>query len=93
MKPHDHFIYKGDPVILWDTIFLDLGYSMYQLADKEWGLSYLWDEDYMDMRFDNSENPANPATAADLINNASPYELADIFAWFGEEKYARTIAG
>jgi len=49
------------------------------LADTSKGLSYMRDTDYLDMRYDNSENPLNPATAADILNTTSPYELVNIF--------------
>jgi 16S rRNA C1402 N4-methylase RsmH len=75
LKPKNFF---PNQEVLFDSILLDLGYSTYQLNDKR-GLSYLKDEDFLDMRFDNSENPANPATAADILNTSSPYELVDIF--------------
>jgi len=42
-------------------------------------LSYLRDEDYLDMRFDNSENPLNPSTAADILNTSTPYEITNLF--------------
>jgi len=43
------------------------------------------------MRFDQS--PDSPlATAADLINNASSYELAQIFKNFGDERFASVLA-
>ena len=45
----------------------------------------------LDMRFDQS--PDSPlATAADLINNASQYELAQIFKNFGDERFASVLA-
>lgn len=52
----------------------------------------MWDSDYLDMRYDNSENPLNPATAADILNTTGPYELVNIFEWFGEERYSWNIA-
>lgn len=56
---------------------LDLGFSSYQLEDNDRGFSYMPqnDEGILDMRFDMS--PDSPfATAADLLNNSSSYELA-----------------
>lgn len=44
------------------------------------------------MRYDNSESPLNPATASDILNTVSPYELVSVFERFGEERYARHIA-
>ncbi len=43
------------------------------------------------MRFDMS--PDSPfATAADLLNNSSSYELAQIFKTFGEERFSSVLA-
>lgn len=70
-----------------DGILLDLGLSSRQLNDVERGFSFL-NEGPLDMRFD----PRHGETAADLINNLSAEELADIFWRFGEEQQSRRIA-
>jgi len=70
-----------------DGVLLDLGFSSYQMDDPERGLSFSFDGP-LDMRLDQSQE----LTAADLINNASEQELADIFWRYGEETRSRQIA-
>lgn len=73
----------------WDSangIVLDLGLSSLQLEDAERGFAFKHDGP-LDMRFD----PAQALTASDLVNGASPDELADILYKFGEERNARKI--
>lgn len=75
----------GFPAV--DGILLDLGLSSRQLEIAERGFSFL-KEGPLDMRFD----PRKGDTAADLINNLSAEELADIFRRYGEETQSRRIA-
>jgi 16S rRNA (cytosine1402-N4)-methyltransferase len=70
-----------------DGILLDLGLSSRQLADPGRGFSFL-QEGPLDMRFD----PAQPVTAADLVNELPEAELADIFWRYGEERHSRKVA-
>src|SRR6476620_10091336 len=70
-----------------DAILLDLGVSSMQLDHPERGFSYATDVP-LDMRMDRSAE----LTAADLINDATERDLADIFKRYGEERYARQIA-
>lgn len=70
-----------------DGILLDLGLSSRQLSDAERGFSFLH-EGPLDMRFDTREGES----AADLVNNLSAEELADIFWRYGEERQSRRIA-
>jgi 16S rRNA (cytosine1402-N4)-methyltransferase len=70
-----------------DAILLDLGISSMQLDHPERGFSYATDVP-LDMRMDRSAE----LTAADLVNDASERDLADIFKRYGEERYARQIA-
>ena len=70
-----------------DGILLDLGLSSRQLEDGNRGFSFLKDGP-LDMRFD----PRTGETAADLINNLSAEELADIFRRYGEESRSWRIA-
>src|SRR4051794_29535753 len=70
-----------------DAILLDLGVSSMQLDFPERGFSYATDTP-LDMRMDRSAD----ITAADIVNNSSERELADIFKRYGEERYARQIA-
>lgn len=70
-----------------DGIVLDLGLSSLQLEDAQRGFAFKHDGP-LDMRFDQSQR----MTADDLVNGASPDELADILFKFGEERAARRIA-
>lgn len=70
-----------------DGILLDLGLSSRQLADAERGFSFI-QEGPLDMRFDTRVGES----AADLVNNLSAEELADIFWQYGEERQSRRIA-
>jgi 16S rRNA (cytosine1402-N4)-methyltransferase len=89
---HDN--YKNLPLILnnlavqpVDGILLDLGVSSYQMLSSERGFSFQSDE-LLDMRMDRTQQ----WTAADLINNMSETELADIIYRYGEERLSRRIA-
>ncbi len=70
-----------------DAILLDLGISSMQVDRPERGFSYAVDAP-LDMRMD----PSAPVSAADLVNEASERELADLFRRFGEERFSRQIA-
>lgn len=74
----------------WDSvdgILLDLGASSMQFDTPERGFSFLQDGP-LDMRFD----PSRPLTAADIVNQWSEQELADLIYRFGEEPASRRIA-
>lgn len=68
-------------------VLLDLGFSSDQMDDPQRGFSFGADGP-LDMRLDQSLE----TSAADLINNSSEQELADIFWKYGEEKRSRQIA-
>ncbi len=70
-----------------DGVALDLGVSSMQLDEPARGFSLMRDGP-LDMRM-GDEGP----TAAELVNEASPAELARIFRIYGEERQARRIAG
>ncbi|HMM98805.1 MAG TPA: 16S rRNA (cytosine(1402)-N(4))-methyltransferase RsmH [Anaerolineales bacterium] len=70
-----------------DGIVLDLGLSSMQLDAPERGFSFQRDAP-LDMRF----SPANPVTAAALVNTLDEAELADLLFRFGEESDGRRIA-
>ena len=70
-----------------DGCLLDLGVSSDQLGSPERGFSFRL-EGPIDMRMDTRQE----TTAAQLINECSAEELAEIFWRFGEEKSARRIA-
>ena len=68
-------------------VLLDLGFSSDQMDDPQRGFSFGADGP-LDMRLDQSLE----TSAADLVNDASEQELADIFWKYGEEKRSRQIA-
>lgn len=70
-----------------DGILLDLGLSSMQLDTPSRGFSFQHDAP-LDMRF----NPANPLTAASLVNGLDEKELADLLYRYGEEANGRRIA-
>ena len=69
-----------------DGVAFDLGVSSMQLDEAERGFSFMRDGP-LNMRM-GAEGP----TAADLVNEAAPAELARIFKLFGEETQGRRIA-
>lgn len=71
-----------------DGIYADLGVSSWQLNSPERGFSFRFDAP-LDMRMDKTDGP----TAADLVNELSETELANIIFEFGEERFSRRIAG
>ncbi len=73
----------GEPV---DGVVLDLGVSSMQLDQAERGFSFQKDGP-LDMRMGDSG-----PTAADLVNEASEAEIADILFHYGEERASRRIA-
>lgn len=70
-----------------DGILLDLGASSMQFDTPERGFSFLQDAP-LDMRF----GPHIEQTAADIVNNSSERELADLIYEYGEERESRKIA-
>jgi 16S rRNA (cytosine1402-N4)-methyltransferase len=72
---------------LVDGVLLDLGVSSRQLDAPERGFSFMRDGP-LDMRMD----PANPISAADLVNTMGGEQLERIFRAYGEEPAARKVA-
>ena len=70
-----------------DGILLDLGASSMQFDTPERGFSFAHDAP-LDMRF----GPSMLRTAADLVNELSERELADLIYQYGEERDSRKIA-
>ena len=70
-----------------DGIVLDLGLSSDQLHWAERGFSFITDGP-LDMRFDPNEH----TTAADLVNELSVEDLANVIFEYGEERHSRRIA-
>jgi 16S rRNA (cytosine1402-N4)-methyltransferase len=69
-----------------DAVALDLGVSSMQMDQAQRGFSLMRDGP-LDMRMSGAG-----ATAADLVNQAEPAELARIFRVYGEERQAKRIA-
>ena len=70
-----------------DGIVLDLGVSSMQFDTPERGFSFMNDAP-LDMRF----GPSMLQSAADLVNEYSESELADLIYRYGEERDSRKIA-
>src|SRR6185503_7574166 len=70
-----------------DGIVLDLGVSSMQFDTPERGFSFMNDAP-LDMRF----GPTALHSAADLVNEYSERELADLIYQYGEERDSRKIA-
>jgi 16S rRNA (cytosine1402-N4)-methyltransferase len=71
-----------------DAVLFDLGVSSMQLDLRERGFAYAEDAP-LDMRMDATSGP----TAADVLNTYSAQELTRVLRDYGEEKFARKIAG
>ena len=69
-----------------DGVVFDIGVSSMQIDEAERGFSFLRDGP-LDMRM-GAEGP----TAADLVNEAEPAEIARILFVYGEERESRRIA-
>jgi len=69
-----------------DGVVLDIGVSSMQLDEAERGFSFMRDGP-LDMRM-----AADGPTAADLVNEAEPAEIARILFVYGEERESRRIA-
>jgi 16S rRNA (cytosine1402-N4)-methyltransferase len=71
-----------------DGILLDLGVSSFQLDREDRGFSF-HDDARLDMRMDRH----NQLSAWDVVNTYDQADLIRILYQYGEEKYARSIAG
>ncbi len=70
-----------------DGVVADLGLSSLQLEEASRGFSFSLPGP-LDMRMD----PGSEGTAADLVNQLSERDLADLIYKFGEERHSRRIA-
>ncbi len=70
-----------------DAVVFDIGVSSMQLDEPDRGFSFMRDGP-LDMRM-----AADGPTAADLVNDAEPADLARILYVYGEERQSRRIAG
>jgi 16S rRNA (cytosine1402-N4)-methyltransferase len=69
-------------------VLLDLGVSSPQLDDPERGFSFMNDGP-LDMRMD----PSRGISAAEFVNTAPAEDIARVFKEYGEERFARRMAG
>ncbi len=91
-----HSDYKDMPTVLTelgidkvDGILIDLGVSSYQLDNLDRGFSYMERTAKLDMRM----NTEQQLDAAAVLNSYSEQHLYEIIRDYGEEKFARVIAG
>lgn len=70
-----------------DAVLADLGVSSHHFDEKDRGFSFRFDGD-LDMRM----NTRSGKTAADILNNYTAEQLADLFYLYGEIKSARKLA-
>jgi len=70
-----------------DGLLADFGVSSLQLDEAQRGFSFMADG-VLDMRMDTRSGP----TAAQVVNEASERELADLVYQFGEERRSRRVA-
>lgn len=71
-----------------DGILMDLGVSSYQLDEGERGFSYMQDAP-LDMRMNREEG----LSAYDVVNRYTFEELAKVIKEYGEERFAKRVAG
>jgi len=69
-------------------VLLDLGVSSPQLDEADRGFSFA-KEGPLDMRMD----PTRGETAADWLNRATEQEIREVIAGYGEERFAKQVAG
>jgi 16S rRNA (cytosine1402-N4)-methyltransferase len=88
-----HAVYDEMPQVLADLgldrvegVLFDLGVSSLQLDERRRGFSYAQDAP-LDMRMD----PTQQLTAADVVNDYPPTDLARILREYGEERFASRI--
>ena len=70
---------------------LDLGVSSHQIDDPARGFSFRPGTP-LDMRMEAGRGSGQDQTAADLLNELSESELADVFYYYGEERRSRRLA-
>ncbi len=78
--------YHGEDNV--DAILADLGVSSHHFDDEERGFSFRFEDSKLDMRMNQKGNK----TAAQILNNYSEEQLANIFYLYGELKQSRRMA-
>lgn len=71
-----------------DGLLADLGVSSHHLDEARRGFSFRFSDAPLDMRM----NQRAAVTAADVLNNYSEEQLADVFYLYGELRQARRLA-
>lgn len=78
--------YHGEDKV--DAILADLGVSSHHFDDEDRGFSFRFEDSNLDMRMNQKGNK----TAAQILNNYSEEQLANIFYLYGELKQSRRLA-
>lgn len=78
--------YYGEDKV--DAVLADLGVSSHHFDDEDRGFSFRFEDSTLDMRMNQKGNK----TAAQILNNYTEEQLADIFYLYGELKQSRRIA-
>lgn len=78
--------YHGEDKV--DAILADLGVSSHHFDDEDRGFSFRFEDSNLDMRMNQKGNK----TAAQILNNYSEEQLANIFYLYGELKQSRRMA-
>ena len=78
--------YHGEDNV--DAILADLGVSSHHFDDEDRGFSFRFEDSKLDMRMNQKGNK----TAAQILNNYSEEQLANIFYLYGELKQSRRMA-
>lgn len=78
--------YHGEDKV--DAILADLGVSSHHFDDEDRGFSFRFEDSKLDMRMNQKGNK----TAAQILNNYSEEQLANIFYLYGELKQSRRMA-
>lgn len=81
-------VLRSEGIEAVDGIVADLGLSSLQLDSETRGFSFRFDAP-LDMRMDAA---AETPTAAELLEELSEHEIADIIYRYGEERFSRRIA-
>jgi len=79
-------IRKNHNIPLFDGVLVDMGISMFHFKGADRGFSF--EDNCLDMRLGNGRN----ISAEQIINTFSEKDLADIFYYYGEERYSRRFA-
>ncbi len=83
-----HEVVRGAGVAHVDGVLFDLGMSSPQLEEADRGFSFRVDGP-LDMRMDTSRGQ----TAAQWLQQASEQEIGEVIKRYGEERFAKQIAG